>query len=241
MFYHYIVSNVIDSFGAIKPTHTFYLRLTSVLFTFIGLIFLFLFITNPFILSISIFFRYYSYYFMSSVLAFVILVLEFERFKLKTKSAIGFVGSIGSIFYLFILNALQFGMAFIVTILFEFVKNKKLKYSLFGIGLIGISIFILNPTLIWKLFYVFNITGHAAVDLNSVQVMGFNKSAFIKPFYAIFQMIFGSYIAPTYSIFIGGLFLFLGVMFSIILYRNYMDDKKIFFRLFNRSFNFFNW
>ena len=147
---------------------------------------------------------------MSSVLTLIILVLEFERFKLKTKITLGFLGSIGSVFYLFVLNALQFGMAFIVTSLFEIVKNNKLKYGLFGIGIIGISIFILNPILIWKLLYMFNITGHAAIDLNSVQIMGFGRSTFIKPFYAMFQMIFGPYIAPTYSILIGGLFLFLG-------------------------------
>ena len=167
---------------------------------------------------------------MSSVLTFIILVIEFERFKLKTKLVLGFLGSIGSVFYLFVLNALQFGMAFIVTSLFQFVKNNKLKYSLCGLGLIGISIFILNPILIWKLLYVFNITGHAAVNLNSVQIMGFGRSTFIKPFYAMFQMIFGPYIAPTYSILIGGLFFFLGSMFLFILYRNCKDDKKIFFR-----------
>ena len=167
---------------------------------------------------------------MSSVLTLIILVLEFERFKLKTKITLLFLGSIGSVFYLFVLNALQFGMAFIITSLFEIIKSNKLKYGLFSIGLIGISIFILNPILIWKLLYMFNITGHAAIDLNSVQIMGFGMSTFIKPFYAMFQMIFGPYIAPTYSILIGGLFLFLGAMFSIILYRNYMDNKKIFFR-----------
>ena len=167
---------------------------------------------------------------MSSVVAFVILVLEFERFKLKTKSAIGLLGSIVSIFYLFILNALQFSMAFIVATLFGSIKNKKLKYSLCGIGLIILFIFIFNPKLIWQLLYMFNISGHAAVDLSSIQIMGFGRSIIIKPFYAIFQMIFGPYIAPTYSILIGGLFLFIGVMFSIILYRNYMDNKKIFLR-----------
>ena len=138
--YKYFVSGVIDSINEIKPLDTFNLRFTSIFFTLLGIILLILFfpetklelsvlsiliITNPFILSISIFFRYYSYYFMSSILAFIFLIVLFDRFKLRTKIIIGFIGSIGSIFYLYILNALQFGFALLKSLIMESNKSKK--------------------------------------------------------------------------------------------------------------------
>ena len=119
-------------------------------------------------------------------------------------------------------------MAMIVTILFEIVRNNKLKYSLLGISLICITTLIFNPKLIWELFYLFNLTGHAAVDLNADQIMGFNRSTFIKPFYAIFQMIFGPNIAPTFSIFTFGIFLFISIMLIYILYRHFKEEKTYF-------------
>ena len=243
--YKYIVSKLISSIGDIKPEHTFSLRLTSVFFTCIGILLLLMFVpknkqellllcvlvfTNPFILSISIFFRYYSFYFFSSVLTLILLVLEFDRFGLKTKAIITFFGSIFSIFFLFILNILQFLSAIIVTVFFEYIKNMKIRIIVCGVGISIVTILILNPIFIWKLLYVFNISGHASVDLNSSQIMGFNLSTLVKPFYAIFQMIFGPDIAPTYSIFVGGLYLFIFVMFLVILYRNFINSKRIFFR-----------
>ena len=200
--YYYLVSNLIDGLGQIKPQHIFYLRLTSIVFMCLAIVLLFLFIpktqyelivlaaliiTNPFILSVSIFFRYYSYYLLSSVITFVILILEFDRFDPKTKTLIGFLGSILSIPFLFVFNTLQFGIAFMETIVSEIIRNKKLKYIICGFSLLILTIFIFNPILIWKLLYAFEISGHAAVDLNSSQIMGFSKSTLIKPFFAIFK------------------------------------------------------
>lgn len=241
--YHYIVSNVIDYIGEIKPAHTFYLRFTSILFTCIGFLLLFLFIpntklelfllsilliTNPFILSISIFFRYYSYYFMSSILAFIFLVILFDRFKLMTKIIIGLIGSIGSIFYLYILNALQFGFALLKSIIMESVNDLRLKKVLITTLFLVFIGFAFNPKLIWQLFYSLNITGHAAVDLNSIQILGLSKSTLIKPFYAVYQMIFGPHIAPTYSMFTIAIFIFLAIIFSVILWRICCNEKQLF-------------
>ena len=167
---------------------------------------------------------------MSSVLAFIILVLYFDSFILKTKIVIGFLGSVGSIFFLFILNTLQFGLAFMATIFLDLVKNNKIKFLLICLSITCLSIFIFKPILIWKLLYFLKITDHSAVDLDSTIIMGFNRSTLIKPFYAIFQMIFGLHIAPTNSIFVMGLFLFLSIIFSIIFYRSFKVEKMIFFR-----------
>ncbi len=244
--YQYFVSKIIDSIKEVKPSDTFNLRFTSIFFTCLGVILLFLFfpktklelfllsiliITNPFILSMSILFRYYSYYFMSSILTFIILVIGFDRFKLKTQIILGIAGSIGSIFHMYVLNALQFGIALLKSTMIDLVKNVKLRIVLMSIFLIIIIVFLISPQLIWKLFIWLNISGHASVDPNSVQILGFTKSTLVKPFYAVYQMIFGLDIAPTYSFYLIAMFIFISIVFSFILWRTYCSEKQIFIRL----------
>ena len=244
--YKYFVSGVIDSINEIKPLDTFNLRFTSIFFTLLGIILLILFfpetklelsvlsiliITNPFILSISIFFRYYSYYFMSSILAFIFLVVLFDRFKLRTKIIIGLIGSIGSIFYLYILNTLQFGFALLKSLIMESVKDVRFKKVLIITSFLIFIGFALNPKIIWQLFYSLNITGHAAVKLDSIQILGLSKSTLIKPFYAVYTMIFGLDIAPTYSFYIIGIFIFIAIVFLVILWRIWSNEKQLFFKL----------
>ena len=244
--YQYFVSKIINSIAEVKPSHTFILRLTSIFFTCLGVILLFLFfpktklelfllsiliITNPFILSMSILFRYYSYYFMSSILTFIFLVILFNRFKLKTQIILGIIGSIGSIFHLYILNALQFGFALLRSTLIDLVKNLEARIILISIFFIVFIVFLVNPQLIWQLFIGLNITGHASVDPNSAQILGFTKSTFIKPFYAVYQMIFGLDIAPTYSFYFIVMFIFLAIIFLLILWRIYFSEKQTFIGL----------
>jgi hypothetical protein len=245
--YQLAVSSIIDSIDDIEPSDVFKLRLTSIFFTCIGIILLFYFfpktkfelfilfvflVSNPFLLSMSIFFRYYSYYLMASVIAFVLLVRGVDKFEIKTNLFISIIGSVGSIFYLYVLNAIQFGMYFLATFLFEYVKNKKARYSLFGIGAILISFILFNPKLIWQLFYSLNISGHAAVNLSSIQILGLTKATLIKPFYAIFQMIYGPDLAPTNSIFTIVSFLILSLLFLLLVYRIWQFERHLFYRMF---------
>tara|TARA_B100000519_G_scaffold145816_1_gene126646 strand:+ start:1914 stop:3905 length:1992 start_codon:yes stop_codon:yes gene_type:complete len=244
--YQYIVSEVIDSINQIKPSHTFNLRSTSIFFTCIGIILLIVFfpktklelfllsiliITNPFILAMSIFFRYYSYYFMSSILAFIFLVILYDRFNLKNKIFIGILGSIGSIFFLYVLNALQFGLAILKSVIMELVKDLRIrKIIITTITLLFISI-VFNPKIIWQLFYTLKITGHAAVNIDAIEILGLSNATLIKPFYAVYQMIFGLDIAPTYSIYTLFIFIFIAIIFLFVLWRIWCDKKKLFFNL----------
>ena len=241
--YQYFVSEVIDSINEIKPSHIFNLRFTSVIFTCVGVLLLILFfpktklelsllsiliITNPFILSMSILFRYYSYYFMSSILAFILLVIKFDRFNLKTKILIGSIGSIGSIFYLYVLNALQFGFALLKSIIMELVTDLRIRRILITALFLVFIAFVFNPKLIWQFFYTLNITGHAGVNLNSTQILGLSKSTLIKPFYAVFQMLFGLDLTPTHSIYIIALFILIAIIYTVILWRIWCNEKQLF-------------
>jgi hypothetical protein len=59
-------------------------------------------------------------------------------------------------------------------------------------------------------------------------VHGVTKSVIIKPFYAVYQMIFGYDIAPTSSILIILMFLFVSVLIAHQLYMILLEDKDLF-------------
>ncbi|SVD86519.1 uncharacterized protein METZ01_LOCUS439373, partial [marine metagenome] len=73
-----------------------------------------------------------------------------------------------------------------------------------------------------------NITGHANIDMASVNTRGFTLSILIKPFYAFYQMVFGYNVAPSESILIILLFFIISLLIVNILYNIFWQDKKLF-------------
>ena len=241
--YHNIISSLINFLEPINKDDIFFLRLSSLLFTLItvflwylfyirtkieSITFLIFIVTSSFILDQSIFFRYYSYYFFSSSLTFFFLKYFVKKLSINYKLFFCFIGLVFSPFIFHILNGIQFGIYFIYIFLFEKIINIRIRLLIISILLILILIFILNPVIIWSFFNWINILEELHIDTKFQNIYGFNKTVFIKPFYAIYQMIFGFDLAPTYSIFI---LISTFVMFSFLiylLYKIYILNKKSF-------------
>ena len=77
----------------------------------------------------------------------------------------------------------------------------------FGISLIGLII-----------------SGHANIDLSSEIIRGYSLGIFIKPFYSIFQMIFGYHIAPTDSLFIMLFYILISIS---IFYLLFLHERQL--------------
>jgi hypothetical protein len=86
----------------------------------------------------------------------------------------------------------------------------------------------IKPKIIWTLFDWLNIIGHANIDMTADIVHGITKSVIIKPFYAVYQMVFGYDIAPTSSIVIFLLFILVLMLIAYQLYKIFIDDKDLF-------------
>jgi hypothetical protein len=69
---------------------------------------------------------------------------------------------------------------------------------------------------------------HLKIDMSADIVHGITKSVIIKPFYAVYQMIFGYDIAPTSSILIFLLFILVSMLIAHQIYRIYLEDKNLF-------------
>ena len=241
--YHGIVSNLLDYLRPITPDNIFHIRLSSLFFTVIGIFLWFLYfledryeiiifsviiITSGFLLRESIFFRYYSYYFLSSTITFLCLVHWVKNLNTNQKLIIGLLGSIISPYFFYVLNALQFAIYFLYIFIFEKIQNIKLRLILFSLPLSFILLIAIRPKIIWTLFNWLNISGHANINMTADIVHGITKSVIIKPFYAVYQMIFGYDISPTSSILIFLLFLFISMLIAHQLYRVFLEDKDLF-------------
>jgi len=241
--YHGIVSNLLDYLHPITPENIFHIRLSSLFFTVIGIFLWFMYflnnryeififsvviITSGFLLRESIFFRYYSYYFLSSTITFLCLVHWAKKLNTNQKLIIGLLGSLISPYFFYVLNALQFAFYFVYIFIFEKIQNIKLRLILFMFPLSFILLIAINPKIIWTLFNWLNIIGHANIDMTADYVHGITKSVIIKPFYAVYQMIFGYDIAPTSSILIFLLFVLISMLMAHQLYRVFLEDKDLF-------------
>jgi len=241
--YHGIVSNLLDYLHPITPENIFHIRLSSLFFTVIGIFLWFLYfldnryeififsviiITSGFLLRESIFFRYYSYYFLSSTITFLCLIHWAKTLNTNQKLIIGFFGALFSPYLFYVLNTLQFAFYFVYIFIFEKIQNIKLRLTLFMLPLSFILFIAIKPKIIWTLLNWLNIFDHFNIDMTSDNVHGFTKSVIIKPFYAVYQMIFGYDIAPTSSIVIFLLFILVSMLIVHQLYRIFMEDKNLF-------------
>ena len=241
--YHGIVSNLLDYLRPITPENIFHIRLSSLFFTVIGLFLWFLYflnnryeliifsviiITSGFLLRESIYFRYYSYYFLSSTVTFLCLVNWVKKLNTNQKLIIGLLGSVISPYFFYVLNALQFAIYFLYIFIFEKIQNIKLRLILFSLPLSFILLIAIRPKIIWTLFNWLNISGHANINMTADIVHGITKSVIIKPFYAVYQMIFGYDISPTSSILIFLLFVLVSMLIAYQLYRILLLDKDLF-------------
>ena len=241
--YHLIVSNHLDYLQPITPENIFHIRLSSLFFTVIGIFLWFLYfldnryeififsviiITSGFLLRESIFFRYYSYYFLSSTITFLCLVNSSKKLKTNHKLLVGFFGALFGPYFFYVLNALQFAFYFVYIFIFEKIQNIKLRLIIFCLPLSFILLTSIKPKIIWTLFNWLNIMEHLKIDTSANIVHGITKSVIIKPFYAVYQMIFGYDIAPTSSILIFLLFILVSMLIVHQIYRIYLEDKNLF-------------
>ena len=241
--YRIVLSQIIEIFSPITSENIFSLRFTSIVFTLVSIIlwylcfirdkyeaiiFSILIITSSFLLQESIYFRYYSYYFLSSTVTFLCLIHWAKKLNTNQKLMVGFLGTLISPYLFYILNALQFAFYFIYIFIFEKIKNIKLQLTLFMLPLFFILFIAIKPKIIWTLFNWLNIIGHLNIDMTAGIVHGITKSVIIKPFYAVYQMIFGYDISPTSSILIFLLFILVSMLIAHQLYRIFLVDKDLF-------------
>ena len=241
--YRVVVSQIIETFSPITPENIFSLRFTSILFTLVSIIlwylcfirdkyeaiiFSILIITSSFLLQETIYFRYYSYYFLSSTVTFLCLIHRAKKLNTNQKLMVGFLGALFSPYFFYVLNALQFAFYLVYIFLFEKIQNIKLRLTLFMLPLSFILLIAIKPKIIWTLFNWLNIIDHANIDMTADIVHGITKSVIIKPFYAVYQMIFGYDIAPTSSIVIFLLFILVLMLIAYQLYKIFIDDKDLF-------------
>ena len=242
--YHHLISGFIKYAGELNPTKIFLYRSTSLVFTLIAIaiwslfflkekknfvVFSFIILTNSLIIRESIFFRYYSYYFLSSTIVGLFLIRLNEKTDPNIKLILSLLGALLSPYLFYVLNTLQFAFYFLYIFIFEKIKNIMVRYlSVLFICLISISI-LLKPLIIWNLFIWLKITDQANFSMKSEIIHGLTLSVIIKPFYAIFQMIFGYHIAPTESFIIIGFFIFLSITFFTILFKIFLQNKKTVF------------
>ena len=241
--YRVIVSQIIERFSPITPENIFSLRFSSILFTLVSvilwylcfirdkyeaIIFSILIITSSFLLQETIYFRYYSYYFLSSTVTFLCLIHWAKKLNTNQKLMVGIFGALFSPYFFYVLNALQFAFYIVYIFLFEKIQNIKLRLTLFMLPLSFILLIAIKPKIIWTLFNWLNIIGHLNIDMTAGIVHGITKSVIIKPFYAVYQMIFGYDISPTSSILIFLLFILVSMLIAHQLYRIFLVDKDLF-------------
>ncbi len=242
--YHQFISWMIDAVGKFDVHKILIYRLSSFLFTAISIfiwiflilknskqVFLFsLFIlTNSLILRESFFFRYYSFYFLSSSIVLLIILLLTKRCTNNIKLIISFMGILISPYVFFILNTIQFGFYFLYILLFKMIKSSKIRLLSIGVIFLIFISFLFKPSIIWNFFYWLKITDHANISLNSKIFHGLTAPVLLKPVYAIFQMIFGYFVPPTYSIVIISLFTFLVSIMGHSFYQMYLFKREMFF------------
>jgi len=227
--YRVVVSQTIERFNPITPENIFSLRFTSILFTLVSIILWYLYfirnkyeamifsiliITSSFLLQETIFFRYYSYYFLTSTFTFLFLIRWIDQFTTNQKLIFSFIGTVISPYIFFILNALQYAFYFLYVLLFDKIKDVRYRIIFTFSSAILFLYVLFNPALIWETLNWINMGGHGSIDMASVEIRGFTLSILIKPFYAFFQMFFGNNVAPSESFII--ILLFFIISFFIV-------------------------
>lgn len=229
---------------SIGPSSVFLIRVSSIIFSIIGIVvFLYfvpsnkneiqvasiLILSNSFLLRETIFFRYYSFYFLTSVIILILLLFGFKKIPKYWQIFFSIMGALISPFLFYVLNALQFGFYFLYTVLFENILSKHIRILISSIISISIPIIIINPQILWKLMSIINLSGHANVSLDSLETRGFSFSILIKPFYAVYQMIFGYYVAPTGSIIsiIGFSIICIGILYLLWIFYKKNGSKAL--------------
>ena len=238
--YNIILSRFIESIS-VGPDSIFTLRLSSVVFSILGIILFlwyipkdhiqfcvasFVIVSNSFIIRDAIFFRYYSFYFLCSVLLFIYIIRWSNYFSINNKLVINGIGIIVAPYLLFIMNTLQFIFAFIFLVIYKKIKNYKYRLIMGSTVLFSLLILLLFPKIIWIIFNSMNISEHMIIDINSINIRGFSIAILVKPFYAFFQMIFGYHLIPTESFFIIILFLLLAFSYCYLAYL-YFKSKGL--------------
>jgi len=246
--YNLFVSFFIEKIGT-DPSSALILRLSSTLFMVIGIIFWYLFvikrekeiiifsiliISSGFLLVEGFYFRYYSYYFFTSTLTFLLLK-SLSKQSLKNKITVSISGIILSPFFLYWFNTLQFFSYFIYIIFFDLIKKKRTKKFLAIILFIIILFIILYPENFWIIINKIKISNHLDEflynnqDGSSFTAKGFKLSTAIKPFYAIYQMLFGYTLMPTEYYYIIPLFISIMIGFIHLIRNIYRSNTKIIF------------
>jgi hypothetical protein len=181
------------------------------------IIFNFLMLTSSILLVEATYFRYYSYYLMSSTFFLVFQNTLSKTIGLKYKLFFSFIFTILSPYFLFVLNSLQFGAYFIYLFVTEYINSKKFKYLYTFIFLSPFLSIGLFPNIVPRLINFIHFSDDANITNNGILIRGLTKSILIKPFYSIYQMIVGYNISPTES-YILLFIVFLIVLFLIMIY-----------------------
>ena len=239
--YKIIVSFILSFFLKI-PENIFLFRVTSLIFSLISivfwykyflnntneiLVFNFMILTSSFIIRESMYFRYYSYYFLTSTIFLVYAINISKKYNLNIKILFTLILTFLSPYCFFILNLIQYIFYIFIIFLFDVFKKIKYRYLLISLLIISISILIINPNIVWFPLNYFNLSD-IATNLESKQIRGLSIGSFIKPLYAIFQFFFGYDTYPTDSFLFIILIIILCFLLLYVLYRIYIIDKKLF-------------
>ena len=235
--YKFIVSNLIY-FIEHYSLNTSLLKLSSIFFSSLAFfvwyfyiltnlkerfIFFLIICTSPFLIAESVFFRYYTYYFFSSTVILYSFFIGFKNLSTKQLLLFNSAGIIITPFIFFILNIVQF-ISHIIFTIFSYLASKKYHfYFLAFVCLISIYLY-LHPHNIWNLFSILNINDHATFD-ESGELKGFGLATLLRPFYALFQMIFGYSITLLDSTLIITLYTVLAISIAFILYSLRENNK----------------
>jgi len=240
--YKLFLSWVLSSISA-NPENIFYIRLTSAAFTILAIILWHIFIlndkkelfifnalilTSSFLVRESIYFRYYSYYFLSSSIFLIYLVVLTKNLNKKWKLTSSIIFTILSPYLFFTLNALQFGMYFFSVFIIEFVKRPITRVIFLFLPFILMLGVLIKPISLWWLLDFFNLSDHGHINFLSNSIRGLSLSILIKPFYALYQMFFGYDILPTESIILIILIISIAIIFCYILYLQYQNERTKF-------------
>ncbi len=242
--YHLLIS-VIKDFTTLDQVGIQILRSSNLLFIYLTFYIwmfhilnskreLFLFclviLTSCFLFLETTYLRYYTYYLFSSTLV-LLGFIKATGLKTHNKLIIGTLMALLSPFFLFVINTVQYIFyIFIVFFRETFIKNwqKVLIFTLLNI----IFFFLLaNPEIIWELYGLLNINNHYSFNTNE-DIRGLSISTLIKPFYAIYQFIFGYVIFPTESLLVPLLFAVCFFAMIYIMVIGYGQDREIGFILF---------
>ena len=127
--YKKIILNWINILKPINVKEIFLLRLSSLFFAAItiflwfflfirsrleSILFFIILVTSSFFLNQSIYFRYYSYYILTSSITFFLLTRFFQRFSINLKLFLCLIGLFISPLIFHVLNGIQYAVFFFV-------------------------------------------------------------------------------------------------------------------------------